>query len=222
MLTAPKEKEELIVYLAAAKEAISAVLMTDREGKQVPVYFVSRTLRVPVRTAIKGQILADFIVERLEEESPDELMTEPEELPEPWTLFTDGSSCVDSSRAGLILTNTEGAEFTYAMRQIHYLKQSNKRSQEASGNISISQVPRKRKQECRCLARLHQQALTSQETGTCEELWRVHKQKGISFAVVEERQHYGIDTYLRVPYKEILSADKKKAGRYIAGRKVTP
>ncbi|GJS75347.1 reverse transcriptase domain-containing protein [Tanacetum coccineum] len=44
MLTAPKEKEELIVYLAAAKEAISAVLMTNREGKQVPVYFVSRAL----------------------------------------------------------------------------------------------------------------------------------------------------------------------------------
>ncbi|GKA52582.1 reverse transcriptase domain-containing protein [Tanacetum coccineum] len=68
------------------------------------------------RTAIKGQILADFIVERPEEESPDELMTEPEELPEPWTLFTDGSSCVDGSGAGLILTNPEGAEFTYAMR----------------------------------------------------------------------------------------------------------
>ncbi|GKA11495.1 reverse transcriptase domain-containing protein [Tanacetum coccineum] len=104
MLTAPKEKEELIVYLAAAKEAISAVLMTDREGKQVPVYFVSR------------KILADFIVERPEEESLDELMTKPEELLEPWTLFTDGSSCVDGSGAGLILTNAEGAEFTYAMR----------------------------------------------------------------------------------------------------------
>ncbi|GKB11314.1 reverse transcriptase domain-containing protein [Tanacetum coccineum] len=47
MLTTPKEKEELIVYLVAAKEAISAVLMTDREGKQVPVYFVSRALRGP-------------------------------------------------------------------------------------------------------------------------------------------------------------------------------
>ncbi|GJY15507.1 reverse transcriptase domain-containing protein [Tanacetum coccineum] len=182
MLTAPKEKEELIVYLAAAKEAISAVLMTDREGKQVPVYFVSRALRGPEinytpmeklvlallnaskrlkryfqahtivvitdqpikqllssskisermlkwklelegndiqyrpRTAIKGQILADFIVERPEEESPDELMTEPEEIPEPWTLFTDGSSCIDGSGAGLILTNPEGVEFTYAMR----------------------------------------------------------------------------------------------------------
>ncbi|GJR79380.1 reverse transcriptase domain-containing protein [Tanacetum coccineum] len=181
-LTAPREHEELIIYLAAAKEAISAVLMTDREGRQIPVYFVSRTLRGPEvnytpmeklvlallsaskrlkryfqahtivvitnqpikqllssseisgrmlkwkfelegydiqyrpRTAIKGQILADFIVERPEEESPDELMTEPEVLPEPWTLFTDGSSCIDGSGAGLILTNPEGTEFTYAMR----------------------------------------------------------------------------------------------------------
>ncbi|GJU49591.1 reverse transcriptase domain-containing protein [Tanacetum coccineum] len=47
MLTAPKEKEELIIYLAAAKEAISAVLMTERKGKQIPVYFVSRALRGP-------------------------------------------------------------------------------------------------------------------------------------------------------------------------------
>ncbi|GKB21262.1 reverse transcriptase domain-containing protein [Tanacetum coccineum] len=177
-LTAPREHEELIIYLAAAKEAISAVLMTDREGKQIPVYFVSRALRGPEinytpmeklvlallsaskrlkryfqahtivvvtdqpikqllsssemsgrmlkwrfelegydiqyrpRTAIKGQILADFIVERPEEESLDELMAEPEELPEPWTLFTDGLSCVDCSGAGLILTKLEGAEFT--------------------------------------------------------------------------------------------------------------
>nr|GFD23175.1 reverse transcriptase domain-containing protein [Tanacetum cinerariifolium] len=35
---------------------------------------------------------------------------------EPWTLFTDGSSCVDRSGAGLILTNPEGIEFTYALR----------------------------------------------------------------------------------------------------------
>ncbi|GJX95351.1 reverse transcriptase domain-containing protein [Tanacetum coccineum] len=37
-------------------------------------------------------------------------------LPEPWILFTDGSSCVDGSGAGLILTNPEGMEFTYALR----------------------------------------------------------------------------------------------------------
>nr|GEX96752.1 reverse transcriptase domain-containing protein [Tanacetum cinerariifolium] len=35
---------------------------------------------------------------------------------EPWTLFTDGSSCVDGSGAGLILTNPDGVEFTYTLR----------------------------------------------------------------------------------------------------------
>ncbi|GKE79701.1 reverse transcriptase domain-containing protein, partial [Tanacetum coccineum] len=47
MLTAPKEMEELIIYLAVAKEAISAVLMIEREGKQMLVYFMSRALRGP-------------------------------------------------------------------------------------------------------------------------------------------------------------------------------
>ncbi|GKF24736.1 reverse transcriptase domain-containing protein [Tanacetum coccineum] len=60
--------------------------------------------------------MADFIVERPEEESSDTLMEVEEELPEPWILFTDGSSCTDGSRAGLILTNPEGMKFTYALR----------------------------------------------------------------------------------------------------------
>ncbi|GJX14001.1 reverse transcriptase domain-containing protein [Tanacetum coccineum] len=68
------------------------------------------------RVLVKGQILADFIVERPEEESPDTLMEAKEELPKPWILFTDGSSCTDGSGAGLILTNPEGMEFTYALR----------------------------------------------------------------------------------------------------------
>nr|GEU30096.1 reverse transcriptase domain-containing protein [Tanacetum cinerariifolium] len=37
---------------------------------------------------------------------------------EPWTLFTDGSSCVDGSDAGLILTTPDGVEFTYALSQV--------------------------------------------------------------------------------------------------------
>ncbi|GJV89180.1 reverse transcriptase domain-containing protein [Tanacetum coccineum] len=46
-LTALIEREELIVYLAAVREAVSAVLMTERETKQMPVYFTSRTLQGP-------------------------------------------------------------------------------------------------------------------------------------------------------------------------------
>ncbi|GJX83276.1 reverse transcriptase domain-containing protein [Tanacetum coccineum] len=171
MLAAPMEREELIVYLAATKETVSAVLITEREAKQMPIYFVSRALRGPEinytsmeklvmalvyaskrlkryfqahpiivitdqpiqqvlsrpevagrlqkwsiklgeytihyrpRVSVKGHILADFIVERPEEDSPDTLMEAEEELPEPWILFTDRSSCTDGSGAGLILTN---------------------------------------------------------------------------------------------------------------------
>ncbi|GJR71508.1 reverse transcriptase domain-containing protein [Tanacetum coccineum] len=43
-LTPPFPKETLYAYLAVAKEAVSAVLMTDRNGRQCPVQYVSRTL----------------------------------------------------------------------------------------------------------------------------------------------------------------------------------
>ncbi|GKA70613.1 reverse transcriptase domain-containing protein [Tanacetum coccineum] len=108
MLTAPRENEELIMYLAAAKEAISAVLMTERGGKQIPVYFAKD---IDQRTNI-GRFYRRTTGGRI----PGRINGRPEELPEPWTLFTDRSSCIDSSGAGLILTNLEGVEFTYAMR----------------------------------------------------------------------------------------------------------
>nr|GFC67391.1 reverse transcriptase domain-containing protein [Tanacetum cinerariifolium] len=66
------------------------------------------------RTWIKGQILADFLNEIPSNASQATSVTETQE--EPWMLFTDGSSCVDGSGAGLILTNPNGIEFTYALR----------------------------------------------------------------------------------------------------------
>ncbi|GKD90497.1 reverse transcriptase domain-containing protein [Tanacetum coccineum] len=42
--------------------------------------------------------------------------TEPQETTEVWKLFTDGSSNEGGFGAGLILTNLEGVEFTYALR----------------------------------------------------------------------------------------------------------
>ncbi|GJT76348.1 reverse transcriptase domain-containing protein [Tanacetum coccineum] len=174
------DQGELIMYLSATHGAISAVLLTDRDSVQTPVYFVSKALKEteinysameklilalvfaakrlrryfqahPVavitdqpikqviskpdasgrlqkwsvllgehnisyrpRTAVKGQILADFLIEKPE---TDIVLPQSEvKLPEPWILFTDGSSCVDGSGAGLILTNPEGMEFTYALR----------------------------------------------------------------------------------------------------------
>ncbi|GKB12079.1 reverse transcriptase domain-containing protein [Tanacetum coccineum] len=69
-----------------------------------------------------------------------ELSQQPDEAPpdtsaikipqEPWTLFTDGSSCVDGSGAGLILTSPEGTEFTYALR-FQFTASNNKEEYEA-------------------------------------------------------------------------------------------
>ncbi|GJY79482.1 reverse transcriptase domain-containing protein [Tanacetum coccineum] len=68
------------------------------------------------RTLIRGQILADSIAEKPEEVGPSAEVQTTETIPEPWTLFTDGSSCLEGSGAGLILTSPEGEEFTYALR----------------------------------------------------------------------------------------------------------
>ncbi|GJY61338.1 reverse transcriptase domain-containing protein [Tanacetum coccineum] len=180
MLVAPKPKEELIMYLSASYGAISAVLMTERDTVQTPVYFVSRALQAPElnytpmeklvlalvcaakrlrryfqahpivvitdqpikqvisrpdvagrlqkwsimlgehnityrpRTSVKGQILADFLVEKPDDAPPEASVIETPQ--EQWTLFADGSSCVDGSGVGLILTSPEGTEFTYALR----------------------------------------------------------------------------------------------------------
>nr|GEV03234.1 reverse transcriptase domain-containing protein [Tanacetum cinerariifolium] len=138
LLVAPNPQEELIMYLSATYGAVSAVLMTERGTTQTSIYFISRALQGPElnyspmeklvlslvfaakrlrrpRTSVKGKILADFLVEMpgdVSQTAPASVAQE-----EPWTLFTDGSSCVDGSGVGLILTNPEGVEFTYALSQ---------------------------------------------------------------------------------------------------------
>nr|GEU58711.1 reverse transcriptase domain-containing protein [Tanacetum cinerariifolium] len=156
LLVVPKPKEELIIYLSATYEAISAVLMTKRGMVQTPFYFISHALQGPElnytpmeklvlslfsaakrlrryfqahpitvitdhpikqiisrpdvagrlqklsimlgehnitcrpRTSVKGQILADFLIE-MPGENP-QATPASETQQEPWTLFTDGSS----------------------------------------------------------------------------------------------------------------------------------
>ncbi|GJT02261.1 reverse transcriptase domain-containing protein [Tanacetum coccineum] len=122
LLVAPKPKEELIVYLSATHEAISAVLMTEMGTVQMPFYFVSRALQGPELnyTPMEKLVLSlVFAAKRLQrtitkmERHAGRTQYHLSTKDEPWTLFTDGSSCVDGSDAGLILTSPEGTEFTY-------------------------------------------------------------------------------------------------------------
>ncbi|XP_022042126.1 uncharacterized protein LOC110944787 [Helianthus annuus] len=46
-LTAPREKEPLILYLSAVEVAVGAVLMVERENIQTPIYYISKMLTGP-------------------------------------------------------------------------------------------------------------------------------------------------------------------------------
>nr|GEV35587.1 reverse transcriptase domain-containing protein [Tanacetum cinerariifolium] len=120
ILTALVERDELIVFLAAAKETgikrsgdklyingeISVGLGTYQ---QAPKEITSST---PNHSNYGPANTTGFIVKLLEEDSLDTMIEIEKELPEPWILFTDGSSCTDGFGEGLIFTNPEGMEFT--------------------------------------------------------------------------------------------------------------
>ncbi|GJY26568.1 reverse transcriptase domain-containing protein [Tanacetum coccineum] len=118
LLVAPKLKEELIVYMSASHRAISAVLITERGMRYFQVHPIAVITNQPIkkimshpdvvgrlqkwsvmlgehnityrpRTSVKGQILADFLVEKPNEGQPDTPMVE---------------------------TLPEGTEFTYSLR----------------------------------------------------------------------------------------------------------
>nr|GEZ74327.1 reverse transcriptase domain-containing protein [Tanacetum cinerariifolium] len=86
MLTAPMEKEELIVYLAASKETILSRPEVAGRLQKWSIELREYAIHYRPRVSVKGQILADFIVERPEEDSSDTPMEE-EELPEPWIFY---------------------------------------------------------------------------------------------------------------------------------------
>ncbi|GJX64686.1 reverse transcriptase domain-containing protein [Tanacetum coccineum] len=94
--------EKLVLALVFAAKRLRSIILGEHNITYRP------------QTSVKGQILADFLVEKPEEASAD--MSEKEAPQEPWTLSMDGSTCIDSLGAGMILTSPDGEEFTYALR----------------------------------------------------------------------------------------------------------
>ena len=71
-------------------------------------------IRHKPKTAIKGQVLADFVMEFISAE-PAENAQKPTDLPI-WKLSVDGATNAQGSGAGLILTSLEGIDIEYALR----------------------------------------------------------------------------------------------------------
>ena len=71
-------------------------------------------IRYKPRTAVKGQILADFIIEFTPAQSTEATQLAPD-LPV-WKLSVDGDANTQGSDAGLILTSLDGTDTKYALR----------------------------------------------------------------------------------------------------------
>ena len=71
-------------------------------------------IRYKSKTAIKGQVLADFVMEF----TPAELAKDARATPvlPIWKLSVDGATNAQGSGAGLILTSLEGIDIEYALR----------------------------------------------------------------------------------------------------------
>nr|GEY21098.1 reverse transcriptase domain-containing protein [Tanacetum cinerariifolium] len=119
LLVAPKPQEELIMYLSTTYGAVTAVLMTERGTTQTPIYFISRALQgpelnySPMEKLVLSLVFAAKSLRRAAakmehhvgraqyyiqtEDVGDISQAAPAAVTqeEPWTLFTDGSSCVD-------------------------------------------------------------------------------------------------------------------------------
>nr|GEZ89849.1 reverse transcriptase domain-containing protein [Tanacetum cinerariifolium] len=110
LLVAPKPQEEPIMYLSATYGAVSAILMTERGTTQMPIYFISRALQgLELNYSPMEKLILSLVLQRKDSDGDvSQAASAAVTQEEPWTLFIDGSSCVDGSGAGLILTNPGG------------------------------------------------------------------------------------------------------------------
>ncbi|XP_071727859.1 uncharacterized protein [Rutidosis leptorrhynchoides] len=132
-LTVPIPGESLTLYIGASHEAISSVLMAEREHAQKPIYFVSKTLQGP---EVNYPTLEKLAL-ALPNPQKTSLQKKPHKKTSPvkngtlsWTLYTDGASSTNGSGAGLILTDPHGKEITYAL-QFEYHTSNNEAEYEA-------------------------------------------------------------------------------------------
>ncbi|KAL0416159.1 UNVERIFIED_CONTAM: Ribonuclease HI [Sesamum latifolium] len=139
LLVKPVPGDTLYLYLSSTSQAISSVLVREEESNQTPIYYVSKVLNrveshyppiekmalalvittrklspyflsYPVGDHHQGQALADFVSEMmgttLEEVSKEK----------PWLLHVDGSSTVQGSRAGVVLTTPQWDDMEFAIK----------------------------------------------------------------------------------------------------------
>jgi len=93
-------KDDVIKYM------LSLPILNGRIGKLILAFF-EFDLKYELAKAVKGQVMADFIVQHCGPELGIVDLV-------PWTLFFDGSSCGAGSGIGIVLVSPRGAIFEFS------------------------------------------------------------------------------------------------------------
>ncbi|GKD55595.1 reverse transcriptase domain-containing protein [Tanacetum coccineum] len=187
------------------------------------------------RTSVKGHILMDFLVEKPNESPLDASVVETWQ--EPWTLFTDGSSCVDGSEyealiAGLRIAAQMGVRNvhvsvdsklvakqvlgTYVAKEETMVRYLEKAKSLISGfaNFSISQVPRSKNKKADALSKI---ASTSFAHLSKQVLVEILKEKSIQeeevATIVEEEGPTWMTLIMEYLKNGTLPDDRKEASK---------
>ncbi|XP_038688690.1 uncharacterized protein LOC119987863 [Tripterygium wilfordii] len=235
ILAKPKTGEILYLYLAVSEFAISAVLLREENNRQHLVYYVSRSLldaetRYPLmeklhdieyqpRTAIKAQVLVDFIAEfspRMMDDVHKELHQNQEDDDAIWQLFVDGSSNAKGSGldSRLIVNQLNGEYQAKDERMNDYLELVQKLQLEFK-EFRIHQIPKEENQQADALANLGSasQAQTTQNIPLIYlESSAISKNSTVeqSFAITEDSDDWRTP-FIQYLQDDVLPQDKNEA-----------
>ncbi|KAL0420705.1 UNVERIFIED_CONTAM: hypothetical protein Slati_3093400 [Sesamum latifolium] len=137
LLVKPSPGETLYLYLSAAPQAVSSVLIREEDEKQLPIYYVSKVLNGAEGryTPIEKMALALVVTARrlrpyflshpigVKTNTPLKQTLEMMEITikeasqdQKWLLHVDGSSTAQGSGAGIVITTPQGEDLEFAIK----------------------------------------------------------------------------------------------------------
>ncbi|GJY19962.1 reverse transcriptase domain-containing protein, partial [Tanacetum coccineum] len=115
-LNAPMKDEELMVYLSAASEAVSVVLLVER-NESLWHNLCSEERDSPNKGTPNPKITSDpKEVPKSSKGKEEQESLDPIAKADVWKLYTNGASSDHGSGARLILIDPEGVKYSYALR----------------------------------------------------------------------------------------------------------
>ncbi|XP_019200121.1 PREDICTED: uncharacterized protein LOC109193759 [Ipomoea nil] len=220
VLSTPREGEPLFLYLAASPKAVSSVLVREEERAQHPVYYpLGSVLRNPAssgrfvkwvveltqygieyqpRPSIKGQALADFLVECTAGEEEKEHTME-DRSGEWWEMHADGAASRQNCGGRIMLVTPEGFRLYYALSYLFPTSNNEAEYEAVLGGLRLAKALGVERLRIKTDSRL----VVGQISGTCEaKNVRMTQYKEKAIEMLKEFGTYEIEHISRIDYIE--------------------